>query len=345
MSAPGTARSTLARMTIVVLCTAGFVWGLTGCGGFPLNPLRFPFGTPVGGGGTGTGPGGSIIGGGGGAGGGGDQTNVDPCTESQARKFVRITMRNNSTDFVYYFMILIAFVNSDEYPDGAVCEDDISVYRQFGYSEIAAGAERNVGNYCIQGPALFYIHRGGRFSGATGSATLESAIAPALGTASTFDPFFSASGVQVPVPNRILFHNPGNQRPPITPINNDPCNATLIVTTSPCQLDAFYYVDNGGLPNGSAALGANSFRRVPAEIQGTGCECGLGSDEEAAASVLAPSRVTASEAECNQFFRGGRIEYVFVRDDRDPPYPQLLWRVTDQSGSRAHDFDPRANIR
>jgi hypothetical protein len=44
------------------------------------------------------------------------------------------------------------------------------------------------------------------------------------------------------------------------------------------------------------------------------------------------------------FFRGGRIDYVFLREDTDPPFPQLVWRVTDSAGTRAQDFDPRANI-
>jgi hypothetical protein len=42
--------------------------------------------------------------------------------------------------------------------------------------------------------------------------------------------------------------------------------------------------------------------------------------------------------------RGGRIDYVFVRDDVDPPYPQLLWRVTDGNGSVAHNYDPDSSV-
>ena len=52
----------------------------------------------------------------------------------------------------------------------------------------------------------------------------------------------------------------------------------------------------------------------------------------------------ATGANCNEFLRGGSINYAFVRDDVIPPFPQLVWRVTDQSGSIAHEFDPRAGV-
>ncbi len=92
---------------------------------------------------------------------------------------------------------------------------------------------------------------------------------------------------------------------------------------------------------GSTALGAGSGRRVPAEIQDTGCECqGI----NAAFQTLAPSTVSASQALCLEYFRGGRIDYAFVRNDTNPPFPQLVWRVSDANGARVHDFDPRANI-
>jgi hypothetical protein len=110
-----------------------------------------------------------------------------------------------------------------------------------------------------------------------------------------------------------------------------------------CNQDAFYYVDEFDMMIGSIdiELGFGAGRRVPSEIQGTGCACTGFQDPY---QHLAPSGVAASSAACNEFLRGGRIEYVFVRDDTNPPYPQLLWRVTDQAGAEVHNFDPRANI-
>ncbi|MBK9120235.1 MAG: hypothetical protein IPM18_11630 [Phycisphaerales bacterium] len=274
---------------------------------------------------------------------------VDPCDETQQRKFVRITMRNSSADFVHYFLAFVAFVNSEEYPDGAVCPTDIALYTSFGYQSIPAGAVREFGNYCIVGPALLYFHRSGQFRGAGAGSTsgLGSAIAPAQGATSTFDTFFNSAGATVPVPDLILFHNPGTtaggQALKVSRSLTSPCSEAVVVAADPvCQQDAFYYVDDTDRVTGSTALGVGSGRRVPSEIQGTGCEClGL----SVPAQVLAPSGRTAITAQCNEFFRGGRIEYVFLREDLDPPYPQLVWRVTDSSGARAHDFDPRSGVR
>jgi hypothetical protein len=81
---------------------------------------------------------------------------------------------------------------------------------------------------------------------------------------------------------------------------------------------------------------------VPGDIQGSACQCrGLAQGYQRLASASS----SASAAQCDEFFRGGRIDYVFIKDDTDPPYPQLLWRVTDSAGARAHDFDSRASIR
>ncbi len=319
---------------------------LAGCGGGPLDPFGGnPF--PYGGGGTVTGPGtagrttGGITTGAGGS--------ADPCTLSQAQKLVRISMRNmDSTDYVHYFLVLIAFVNGTTYPNGAVCANDIAFYTAFGYTSVAEGSAVEFGNYCIQGPALYYFHRGGQFAGAggTGASSLASAIAPAQGSTPTYDNFFGSAGAPVPVPNVILFHNPGTtaegQALKISRNTTSPCSPGVVVSGDPdCQQDAFYYVDETDRISGSTALGLGSGRRVPSEIQGTGCQC---AGQNAPFSSLALSGTAASTAGCSQFFRGGRIDYVFVRDDRDPPYPQLLWRVTDSGGAMAHDFDPRAGI-
>jgi hypothetical protein len=120
-----------------------------------------------------------------------------------------------------------------------------------------------------------------------------------------------------------------------------PCNDVILGGDPTCQQDAFYYVDTQDrLSSGSTALGAGSARRVPAEIQGTGCEC-LGFANPA--QELAPSGATGT-VRCNEFVRGGRIDYVFVREDQTPPFPQLVWRVVDTTGAVVHDFDERAPI-
>lgn len=271
---------------------------------------------------------------------------ADPCSEPLARKFVRISMRSLvRDDFVHYFLVLVAFVRSEAHPDGAVCPDDIQLYTQFGYVEIAEGREQAFGNLCIQGPALLYFHRSGQFrlGGGTGTAQLGSAIGPAQGTNPTFDSFFTSAGAQVPVPNLIIFHNPGTgagQALKISRNSPGPCDDVILAGDPPCNQDAFYYVDaQDRLTSGSTALGAGSARRVPAEIQGTGCEC-LGFDNPA--QQLGTG--TAGTARCNEFLRGGRIDYVFLRDDQNPPFPQLVWRVVDSTGALVHDFDERAGL-
>ncbi|MFQ5806594.1 MAG: hypothetical protein ACE5I3_09105 [Phycisphaerae bacterium] len=278
----------------------------------------------------------------------GSRANIDPCSEPNARKFIRISMRNLSTDsFIHYFLVLIALVNGETYPDGAVCPDDIDLYTQNGYTEIPEAAAQEFGNYCIEGPALIYFHQGGQFrrGGGAGGSQLASAIAPAQGTNATFDNFFTSGGVPLPVPNLILFHNPGTGEGAALKISfnaTSPCaEQAIILGDANCDQDAFYYVDESDLITGSNALGVGSGRRVPSEIQGTGCECTGFQDPF---QHLAPSGTAASGARCNEFLRGGLIQYVFVREDTNPPFPQLLWRVTDQSGAEVHDFDPRGNI-
>ena len=283
----------------------------------------------------------------GGAGGG--RANVDPCSEPDARKFVRISIRNlDPLDHIHYFLAFVAFVNGDQYPTGAVCPDDIDLYRSFGYEFIPEGQERPFGAFCIRGPALLYFHRAGQFR--SGAQQFASAIPPAQGSSPSFDAFFDSAGALVPVPNSILWHNPGTGEGGLLLVSRQdptPCDGAGTVAVDPdCQQDAFYYVDQNDLQAGTNVLGAGAGRRVPNEIQGTGCECGPFDPllNTQASQVLAPSGATASSVQCNEFLRGGAIEYVFIRDDRNPPIPQLLWRVTDSSGSIAHDFDARANI-
>lgn len=323
------------------------IWTL-GCAGGSASPLGI-FGAPfpnTGANGVPTTPGntGNIPGGGGF--GGNDRTNVDPCSETQSRKFIRISLRNgNPDDFVHYFLVLVAFVSSDMYPAGAVCPDDIELYTSFGYIEVAEGAQTEFGTYCIRGPALYYFHRAGQFrqTGGVGGSAFASAIPPAQGQQPTYDSFFSSAAPQVPVPNQILFYNPGTGEGAALKISRNgtaPC-AVQFIGADDCTQDAFYYVDEADLLAGSTALGVGSGRRVPSEIQGTGCQC-IGVDDAFAA--LAPSRVTANSARCNEFLRGGRVEYVFLREDTNPPFPQAVWRVSDASGALVHDFDERANL-
>jgi hypothetical protein len=326
-----------------------------GSGGMTWEAYDTPFGTAsppsTGPGGTGTLPGGL---------GGADRTPRDPCTESQARKFVTISMRNLSEDFIHYFFVAIAFVDVDEsatgaavpffdttsFPDGAVCPEDVALYTQFGYRELAAGSMTAFGDFCIGGPALIYFHREGQFrrSAGTGTANLGSAIGPAQGSSPTYDAFFTSAGARVPVPDLILFHNPGTGSGAALKISSQttaPCDVLTIAGAPPCERDSFYYVDDRDLMTGTTSLGIGSGRRVPGEIQGTGCECaGL----TAPVQILAPSGVSARFGDCFEFFRGGRIDYVFVRQDETPPFPQLLSRVTDSTGAVAHDFDPRAPL-
>lgn len=281
---------------------------------------------------------------------GGGRTNTDPCDEPQSRKIITISMRSYDTaDYIHYFLALVAFVETDEFT-GAVCQDDIAFYTSFGYEFIPDGSAVPFGNYCISGPALLYFHGAGAFRGAGGSgdANLVAGIKPAQGTAPSFDNFFTSSGAQVPVPDLILWHNPGTgggAQLKVSRSNPDPCSTgtTVANVDTDCAQDAFYYVDSGDRFSGSNTLGLNSGRRTPNEIQGTGCECGAFSATNFT-QELAPSGTSAAQARCNEFLRGGRIDFAFIRDDLDPPIPQLLWRVTDAAGSVAHDFDPRADL-
>lgn len=277
-----------------------------------------------------------------GSAGSGDRSFGDPCQEEQARKFVRISMRNLSRDHIHYFLVLVAFVD-DGSGEGAVCPEDVSLYTAFGYELIPSGTSRAFGNFCFEGPALIYYHRNGQFRDAQG---LASAIGPAQGSSPTYDAFFGANGEQVPVPNRILFHNPGGSAEAralkVSDSRDFPCDFGVIETVDPeCEQDSWYYVDQRDIRAGSTVIGRGSFVRVPADIQATGCDCGISNQPY---QVLAPSGANAASALCSEFLRGGRIDYVFIRDDQEPPFPQLLSRVSDSTGSIAHDFDPRGNI-
>ena len=255
-------------------------------------------------------------------------------------------MQNLAPDaYVHYFLVLIAYVNGETYPDGAVCPDDVQLYTSFGYTEIPEGEREPFGNFCIEGPALIYFHNGGQFrSGGAGSSQLASAIAPAQGTSGRYDSFFTSGGATVPIPNEILFHNPdtGDGQPLKVSRNTGfPCDELFASGDPDCLQDAFYYVDESDLPTGTNTLGVGSNRRVPSEIQGTGCECTGFQDPF---QSLAPSGTSGANARCNEFLRGGRIEFIFLREDTNPPFPQLIWRVTDQSGAEVHGFDSRANL-
>lgn len=327
--------------SLVTLVAVASVSGCIGGGGGNLFNL-FRTINPDAGGGMTSGGGGTVTGGGGGGvGGGGGRTERDPCEEPQSRKFVRLSLQNLvETEFIHYFLAMVAFVNSDAYPNGAACPDDIALYTSFGYQEIAEGQTRSFGNYCIEGPALLYYHENGEFR--TGDSSLASSIAPSQGT-TTFDQFFSSSGALVPVPDVLMFHNPGTGAGfnlKVAPTPPDACQV-VVGGESNCGQDGFYYVDENDRPIGSTALGTGSYRRVPNEIQGTGCECGSSADGFA---VLAPSGANASNALCNEFLRGGSISYAFIRSDVTPPAPQLIWRVTDGSGSVAHDYDTSAGV-
>ncbi|TWT41196.1 hypothetical protein RAS1_38900 [Phycisphaerae bacterium RAS1] len=277
--------------------------------------------------------------------GSGNRSDADPCSLPQPQKFIRISMRNQAPDFIHYFLALIAFVRSDTHPDGVVCEDDIGLYTAFGYQQVVDGQSQAFGNECIVGPALIYFHRSGQFRSAGATINLASGIGPAQGSTPTFDTFFTSAGAQVPVPNQILFHNPGTGEGAGLKVSRgspDPCANVIGLLDPACQQDAFYYVDEGDLLAGSRGLGQNSGRRIPAEIQGTACQClGAGIPFQ----VVAPSNTAATATLCDEFVRGARIEYVFFREDRTPPFPQLVWRVTDSGGQVVHDFDSRAPVR
>lgn len=321
--------------------------GGAGCGGATSNygllaPFLFGFsGTvpevPDSGGrpGGGTGGGGGV--------GGGSRAPLDPCEETQSRKFVRISMRNQSEDFIHYFLLLIARIDDGTGTVGSVCPDDVDLYTNFGYILVPEGQTQEFGSVCIEGPALTYFHRNGQFR-AAGGAQFASAIAPASGATPTFDAFFTSSGAQVPVPDEIIFQNPGSGEGAQLQVSQpdiNPCGIVIGVSTSICNQDSFYYVDDQDLFSGSAQLGLGSGRRVASEIQGTGCQCRGITDP---AQILGPSGATANNALCNEFLRGGTINYVFLRDDQNPPFPQLVWRVTDSGGAVVHAFDSRAGI-
>ena len=351
----------LLRRPVLIVALAGMIGVLfvSGCGsgGSTWEYLGSPFyyaptGGPSGPGSTGQSRGDLLS--------QGDRTPVDPCTETQSRLFVRVSMRNLTSDYIHYLFVAIAFVDVDEtdesvgipffddaaFPNGAVCPDDIPLYTQFGYFEIPPGTWAEFGDYCVGGPALIYFHRNGQFRLSTGSGGtgLGSAIAPAQGTSPTYDGFFTSAGAQIPVPDIIIFHNPGGGEGAhlkISRQNTAPCDLVTSPGDPNCLRDAFYYVDDQDLMAGSTALGQGSGRRVPAEIQETGCQCkGI----SRAYQVLAPSRVTTRGAECNEFLRGGRIEYVFLRQDENPPFPQLVWKVMDSAGGTVHEFDSRAGL-
>lgn len=276
--------------------------------------------------------------------------NVDPCSEPVARKFVRIAMRNlDGLDYIHYFVVMVAFIQTDT-TAGAVCAADVELYTDFGYTLVEEGQEVPFGNFCVPGPALIYYHADGQFrtGGGTDDSSLGSAIAPAQGTSPTYDNFFGSAGRQVPVPDVIIFHNPGTGAGAALKVAAnipDPCNVGVIFDApGPCQQDSFYYVDQNDRLAGSNRVGQGSAVRVPNEIQGTGCDCAGTGGVALSAQQLAPSASRASNARCNEFFRGGLIDYAFLRNDTNPPMPQLVWRVTDSGGTVAHNFDPRANI-
>lgn len=279
---------------------------------------------------------------------GNDRSSVDPCTESLSRRSITISLRNLAPfDHVHYFLVMVAFVQGDVYPDGGVCPTDVPRYTQFGYTQIPAGSSQILGDYCIVGPALVYFHRQGSFRAAGGGSTgtgLASAIAPARGTNATFDDAFTSAGLQMPIPDLIAFHNPGTgegARLKVSRSRADPCNPLDVSGSGSCSQDGFYYVDEQDQFAGSSTLGTGSGRRIPSEFQGTGCQCSGFVDPFWS---LAPSNTTSSSAFCNEFLRGGRIDFVFIRDDRDPPIPQLVWRVTDSGGSIVHNFDNRVIV-
>lgn len=327
------------RGLVAATGVAGVCLGIAACGGGGASsaligrPLFGDFvGTPPGGSGSGSGGSGGL--------GTGGRTVVDPCDEPTNRKFVTISMQNLSPDdFVHYFFVAVAFVQSDLYPTGAVCPEDIALYTSNGYTQIADGALTEFGTYCIAGPALVRYHLNGAFrQGAGSNAALASAIGPAQGGNAAFDATFTSAGFDLPVPDLIAFYNPGTGGGATLKVSrNDPnpCDSTVTSADPLCLQDAFYYVDQGDLRVGSTGLGVGSARRVSNDVQGTPCECtGLGNPFQS----LAPSGTNAASAQCFEFARGGRIEYAFRRIDETPPVPQLLWRVTDSAGAIWHDF-------
>lgn len=346
-------KRTRISITFAAVIGGGLLAGMlsaTGCGagGGAFGFLGSPFQTlnpDVDLDGLGSTPGGATGGNNGGGGlATGSRTFVDPCTLAMNRKLIRISMRNDSPDFIHYFVVMVATINAGANEgSGDVCPDDVDLYTSFGYSTVADGAFQELGNLCIQGPALIYFHRAGQFRAAGGN-TLASGIMPAQGSAGTFDSFFTSSGAQLPVPSLIMFMNPGTGEGAALDISENllsPCSSITVTGAPLCQQDAFYYVDDLDQIAGSTALGIGSGRRVPAEIQGTGCSC-LGTND--GFQELAPNGVTAATANCNEYTRGGFIQYVFIRDDQNPPIPQLVWQVRDASGALVQEFDPRTNV-
>lgn len=330
------------RMRICAAVTLVATLAIAGCGGLSGYVPFYLAGAPAADSGSTT-PTGS----GSGSFGSSTRTNADPCTLSTEQKFVTITMENfDVDDYIHYFFVAIAYINGSVYTNGAVCEEDTQLYFDAGYFEVPAGQARDFGNLCIRGPALVYFHESGRFRSGTGTGddTLASAIAPAPGANTpAFDNFFTSSGARLPVPNEIYFYNPGTgdgQALKISRNGSNPC--TAVTQVAQCPQDAFYYVDEtdqrvGGRDPTAAGAGVHTANQV----QGTGCECGFG---DLGFQALAPSNATGSSVQCNEFTRGGTIIYAFVRIDANPPFPQLVWRVTDGAGGQVHDFDPRANI-
>lgn len=341
-------------LSLVVVLALGLTLGLASCGsgGTGWNSVDLWGFSTTGTAGTSIGYTGTFTGGtqGGSAG------TTDPCDETLSRKFVTITMRSYAGDYVHYFFFAIAFVHvaddatEDEMPvfdqvaynSGAVCEADIGLYQQHGYNFVDTGQHQALGDYCLRGPALYYFHDNGDFRVAAGSSDsgLGSAIAPGQGDLPTYDNFFTSAGAQLPVPDMILFHNPGTGNGAALKISvptPNPCNIIITAGDAQCSRDSFYYVTYDDIMVGSRSLGPNSGRRVPSDIQGTGCKC-LGNAE--AFQPLAPPGVRGAAAKCNQFFRGGRIDFAFFEDDSTPQFPQLVWHVTDGAGTVVHDYDP-----
>lgn len=326
-------------LSVVVLIAVTGCAGSTGAFGLFGTPYA-PVGTTdsgiTGPGQSGTVPGGAL--------GGSGRSSGNPCDESQNRKFFRLTLRNDSQDYIHYFLVLVAYVYGDTHPTGAVCPDDVETYVANGYDiTVEDGQQLAFGNECIEGPALIYFHEAGRFQGVGGS-RLSSGIPPAEGSTPAYDAAFTASGRRLPVPNLIWFHNPGGEGDRLRWALKDsaPCaTGDISIFTGACEQDSFYYVDERDNPTGSNPGSRSPYVRFPSEIQGTGCRC-FGSDQPWA--ELAPTGATAATARCNEFLRGGWVEFVFLNDDSEPPPPQLIWRVRDASGAVAHEFDERANV-
>lgn len=341
---------------------AGLAWLLAGgCGGgIPIGEYGTPFTRTGGTTSDGTGSGGNAgVGRGGGSGSGADRTPTSPCAETESRKFIRVSMRNEAqNDYIHYFLVFIAFeydaTGTSGYTRGVVCPEDRSLYISNGYTlEIPAGSQQAFGNFCIEGPALIRYHESGRFRQPGAVSQLASAIAPAQGTQPSYDSFFTSAGALVPVPNLILFHNPGTGEGQALKISNNdttPCDTSTGGGDAACLQDAFYYVTENDQLAGSRGIGINSGRRVPAEMQDTGCQEGLTSTGPLTPQsvgpfyVVAPPGVDANNALTYEFIRGGRIDFAFIRDDQNPPIPQLLWEVTDNRGRLVHEFDARAGI-